>query len=43
MLEILVFKGTEHCSFFEKLPFGRRIKFEKMIITTIPLVILTWL
>jgi hypothetical protein len=42
MLEIL-FEGTEHCSYIEKLPFGRRIKFEKMSNTTIPLVILTWL
>ena len=42
MLEIL-FEGTEHCRYFENLPFGRRIKFEKMSNTTIPLVILTWL
>ena len=42
MLETL-FEGTEHCSYFKKLPYGRRIKFEKMSNTTIPLVILTWL
>ena len=42
MLEVL-FDNTEHCSYFDRLPFGRRKKFETMSNTTIPLVILTWL
>ncbi len=33
----------EHSSYFVKLPFGKRTKFEKMANTTIPLIILTWL
>jgi hypothetical protein len=36
LLDIL-FKKTEHCSYFEKLPFGKKTKFEKMSNTTIPL------
>ena len=39
----ILFKNTEHSSYFGKLPFGKRTKFEKMANTTIPLVILTWL
>jgi hypothetical protein len=39
----VLFERTEHCSYFRKLPFGKRTKFEKMANTTIPLVILTWL
>ncbi len=42
LLDVL-FEKTEHCSYFEKLPFGKKTKFEKMGNTTIPLVILTWL
>ncbi len=42
LLDIL-FENTEHSSYFGKLPFGKRTKFEKMANTTIPLVILTWL
>ena len=34
---------TNHCSYFEKLGFGKKMKFEKMPNTVIPLVILTWL
>jgi hypothetical protein len=37
----VLFEKTEHCSYFEKLPFGKKMKFEKMSNTTIPLVILT--
>ena len=40
---ITLFEKTEHCSYFGKLSFGKRTKFEKMANTTIPLVILTWL
>ena len=39
----ILFDKTEHCSYFEKLPFGKKSRFEKMDNTTIPLVILTWL
>lgn len=39
----ILFDKTEHCSYFEKLPFGKKNRFEKMDNTTIPLVILTWL
>ena len=39
----ILFDNTEHCSYFEKLPFGKKNRFEKMDNTTIPLVILTWL
>ena len=39
----ILFKNTEHSSYFGKLLFGKRTKFEKMANTTIPLVILTWL
>ncbi len=39
----IFFENTEHCSYFGKLPFGKKTKFEKMANTTIPLVILTWL
>ena len=39
----VLFDKTEHCSYFGKLPFGKRTKFEKMANATLPLVILTWL
>jgi hypothetical protein len=39
----ILFEGMEHCSYFGKLPFGKRTKFEKMANTTISLVLLTWL
>ena len=39
----ILFDQTEHCSFFSKLGFGRKMRFEKMSNTIIPLVILTWL
>jgi hypothetical protein len=39
----ILFENTEHCSYFDKLPFGKKMRFEKMANTTIPLVILTWL
>ena len=42
MIEVL-FENPEHCSYFEKLPFGKRTKFETMSNAAIPLVILTWL
>ena len=39
----ILFDQTEHCSYFEKLGFGKKMRFEKMSNTIIPLVILTWL
>ncbi len=39
----ILFENTEHSSYFGKLPFGKRTKFEKLVNTTIPLVVLTWL
>ena len=39
----ILFENMEHSSYFGKLPFGKRTKFEKKANTTIPLVILTWL
>jgi len=42
LLDVL-FEKTEHCSYFEKLPFGKKTKFEKMSNTTLALVIMTWL
>ena len=39
----VLFDKTQHCSYFGKLPFGKRTKFEKMANATLPLVILTWL
>ena len=39
----ILFNQTEHCSYFDKLAFGKKMRFEKMANTTIPLVILTWL
>ena len=39
----ILFDQTDHCSYFEKLGFGKKMKFEKMPNTVIPLVILTWL
>ena len=39
----ILFDKTDHCSYFEKLGFGKKMRFEKMPNTIIPLVILTWL
>ena len=39
----ILFNKTEHCSYFDKLAFGKKMRFEKMSNTIIPLVILTWL
>jgi hypothetical protein len=39
----ILFDQTEHCSYFSKLGFGKKMRFEKMSNTIIPLVILTWL
>ena len=39
----ILFDQTEHVSYFEKIGFGRKAKFEKMPNTIIPLVVLTWL
>lgn len=39
----ILFDQTEHCSYFEKLGFGKKTRFEKMPDAIIPLVILTWL
>ena len=39
----ILFNKTEHCSYFDTLAFGKKMRFEKMSNTIIPLVILTWL
>ena len=36
----IFFNKTEHCSYFDKLAFGKKMRFEKMANTTISLVIL---
>jgi len=42
MLTIL-YDGTDHCSYFEKISYGRMKRVVKMDNMTIPMVILTWL
>jgi len=39
----ILFDKTEHCSYFEKLGFGKKMRFDKMSNAILPLVILTWL